>query len=347
MDAWVPSGGRPALRAGGPARPGWPRTMRAAEGSVITTSAPPPARGRAFNVPPCASTMRRAVARPRPAPRALVVKNGSKIFGSTSGLIPRPRSATTTRLSLCPLAISTSISPRRTIASAALSSTFTNTRCICPRSSATVGSSPVTGIATPVSLGSRRMSTAASSTTERSEHGTSAGSSWREKARRSCTMRFSDPMRSCTVGDVQPGEDDSRHASVRAPDRCVIPCHQTLSARTADDRAAETAALLAPCHGALEAIAHAAPGRFGHEGAEPVQPENVAFVPAEQLAAGPVDLRHVSSVIQGEQHGLRHLEAIVQLARQEHRPTASGTRAHGVTPLAPDPLATGTGGIIP
>ena len=46
--------------------------------------------------PPCRSTMPWTIDRPRPdpSPTSLVVKNGSKIFGITSGGMPGPSSAT-------------------------------------------------------------------------------------------------------------------------------------------------------------------------------------------------------------------------------------------------------------
>ncbi len=59
-------------------------------GSEISTVVPPASGLSISIVPRCASTMRRAMGRPRPVPRCFVVKNGSKIFSRTSGAMPAP-----------------------------------------------------------------------------------------------------------------------------------------------------------------------------------------------------------------------------------------------------------------
>src|SRR5262249_43135736 len=66
-------------------------------GRVIRISAPPPAPGPTAMCPPCASTMRFAIAMPRPVPFVLVVKNGSKMRCRCSGPRPGPLSRTATR----------------------------------------------------------------------------------------------------------------------------------------------------------------------------------------------------------------------------------------------------------
>ncbi len=53
-------------------------------------TAPGPSASPTAIRPPWASTIRLAMAMPRPVPLALVVKNGSKILGRCSGSIPGP-----------------------------------------------------------------------------------------------------------------------------------------------------------------------------------------------------------------------------------------------------------------
>src|SRR5271157_2697095 len=57
----------------------------------------PSVRLAANRSPRCASAISRAMARPRPVPSALVVKNGSNRWPSASGARPGPVSATTAR----------------------------------------------------------------------------------------------------------------------------------------------------------------------------------------------------------------------------------------------------------
>src|SRR5579884_1556281 len=70
-------------------------------GSCIVNSAPAPGADCAAMVPPCCSTILRATASPRPVrcSSSLVVKNGSKICGSTSEGMPGPLSRR--RISAC------------------------------------------------------------------------------------------------------------------------------------------------------------------------------------------------------------------------------------------------------
>src|ERR1041384_565326 len=56
--------------------------------------APPPGLGWTAIAPPWSSTTRRTIARPRPVPWVLPVKNGSKILSRSSSATPGPRSAT-------------------------------------------------------------------------------------------------------------------------------------------------------------------------------------------------------------------------------------------------------------
>ena len=53
--------------------------MHATSGRVTVIAAPPARRFSARMSPPCTATMRWQIARPRPVPRGLVVKNGSKM----------------------------------------------------------------------------------------------------------------------------------------------------------------------------------------------------------------------------------------------------------------------------
>src|SRR5690606_40308707 len=120
----VPAGGRPVLQravvchqAGavarrghddrGPARrDGDPRyaaltgasapgsTPGCRSGSVSVITVPPSGGHAAVNAPRCSSAVRNATDSPNPPPRALVVKNGSKICSRTSAGIPGPVSRT-------------------------------------------------------------------------------------------------------------------------------------------------------------------------------------------------------------------------------------------------------------
>src|SRR5258706_6691027 len=65
-----------------------------AEGSRKKKRAPPPASDATAILPSCASTIRRAIARPRPTPLARVVKNGSNTRSRRSAGTPGPRSVT-------------------------------------------------------------------------------------------------------------------------------------------------------------------------------------------------------------------------------------------------------------
>ena len=59
-------------------------------GKVRMISAPTPPPSPTAIVPPWASTIRLVMGMPRPVPRVLVVKNGSKILCLCSGLSPGP-----------------------------------------------------------------------------------------------------------------------------------------------------------------------------------------------------------------------------------------------------------------
>jgi len=69
-------------------------------------------------LPPCFSTMRAQMERPRPVPSpfALVVKNGSKIRPATSGVMPGPVSTIATSTSPSSALVSIKISPRPSMA---------------------------------------------------------------------------------------------------------------------------------------------------------------------------------------------------------------------------------------
>ena len=71
-----------------------PRTGSSTPGSQTRNTAPPPGRFAALMRPPCPSTIPLAIDKPRPVPLFLVVRNGSKITGSSRGSIPGPSSAT-------------------------------------------------------------------------------------------------------------------------------------------------------------------------------------------------------------------------------------------------------------
>ena len=68
-------------------------------GSVTRNVAPRPGADTASICPSCASTTLRTIARPRPVPCGLVVKNGLKIRSRSSAAMPGPlsRTSTTTR----------------------------------------------------------------------------------------------------------------------------------------------------------------------------------------------------------------------------------------------------------
>src|SRR5262249_46978124 len=66
-------------------------------GKVMTISAPGPVPSPTAISPPWDSTIRFAIAMPRPVPFALVVKNGSKMLRRCSGVRPGPWSRTATR----------------------------------------------------------------------------------------------------------------------------------------------------------------------------------------------------------------------------------------------------------
>lgn len=61
-------------------------------GRLTVTNVPRPTSLVTSILPPCCSTMVLVIARPKPVPRALVVKNGSKIFSRFSGAMPAPES---------------------------------------------------------------------------------------------------------------------------------------------------------------------------------------------------------------------------------------------------------------
>src|SRR5262249_967925 len=63
-------------------------------GSSIANAMPPPRRRHAVTRPPCASTVRLAMARPSPVPPGLSEKNGSKRCASAAGGTPGPVSLT-------------------------------------------------------------------------------------------------------------------------------------------------------------------------------------------------------------------------------------------------------------
>src|SRR5262249_26116814 len=63
-------------------------------GSLTVNRAPPPTRSPTSIVPPCASTIWRATASPRPVPRGRVVKKGSKMRPRISLGMPGPSSET-------------------------------------------------------------------------------------------------------------------------------------------------------------------------------------------------------------------------------------------------------------
>src|SRR5207247_789372 len=65
-----------------------------AMGRKQVTAVPRPSALSTWIAPWCSSTMRWQRARPRPRPRSLVVKNGSKILARTSAGMPVPSSAT-------------------------------------------------------------------------------------------------------------------------------------------------------------------------------------------------------------------------------------------------------------
>ena len=133
------------------------------------------------------------------------------------------------------------------------------------------------------------------------------------------------------VGDVQAGEDHAGHHAVGQAERRRVPGHQALAARPADHGALEVARLLVAGHGPLEERSHARPDRSRHERVEPARTEDVGLVPAEQLAARPVDVRDPPAVAQGQQHRLRHVEVVVELDGHEDRRHASSDVTHGAT----------------
>ena len=131
------------------------------------------------------------------------------------------------------------------------------------------------------------------------------------------------------VGDVQAREDHAGHHAVRQADRRRVPRDQPLAAQPADDGALEVAHRLVARQGPIEERSDAAPDGRGHERVEPVRPQDVGLVTTEQLAAGPVDVRHPPPVAQGQQHGLRHVEVVVELDGHEDRRHASSDATHG------------------
>ena len=74
----------------------WAAEWRGAIGSMIRNDVPPPSRASHAIEPPCASTICRVIARPRPVPSPFVEKNGSKMRERTSSGMPAPRSSTPT-----------------------------------------------------------------------------------------------------------------------------------------------------------------------------------------------------------------------------------------------------------
>lgn len=91
----VPSGYADASSSDGPDRPDSPDAYCA--GSLMPIVVPPDEGQSTEMSPPWASTMRLTVGRPRPDPRALVVKNGSNMRCRTSGGMPGPVSDTEMR----------------------------------------------------------------------------------------------------------------------------------------------------------------------------------------------------------------------------------------------------------
>jgi universal stress protein A len=77
---------------------GWNTHVAGRSAGSCTVTVVPPVGGHSIaSAPWCASTSRFAVGKPRPEPRALVVKNGMKIFSRISGEMPGPRSITEMR----------------------------------------------------------------------------------------------------------------------------------------------------------------------------------------------------------------------------------------------------------
>src|SRR5207247_752541 len=92
----------------------------AAAGRRSVKRAPPPVRSPTSIRPPCASTIWRATARPRPVPRGRVVKKGSKMRARSSGGTPGPESATAISTPPSAAAAASATSPPLGAASAAL-----------------------------------------------------------------------------------------------------------------------------------------------------------------------------------------------------------------------------------
>src|SRR5450631_3766642 len=95
-------------------------------------------------VPPCFSTMRAQMLRPRPVPSpfALVVKNGSKIRPATSAEIPGPVSSIATITSRFSALVSIRISPRPSMACIALWIRFVHTWFSSPTYADIAGNDP-------------------------------------------------------------------------------------------------------------------------------------------------------------------------------------------------------------
>src|SRR5207247_2534496 len=113
----------------------------AAAGRRSVKRAPPPVRSPTSIRPPCASTIWRATARPRPVPRGRVVKKGSKMRARSSGGTPGPESATAISTPPSAAAAASATSPPLGAASAALASSPRSTWQMRSPSARTSGSS--------------------------------------------------------------------------------------------------------------------------------------------------------------------------------------------------------------
>ena len=119
-----------SLATGGPRRPRSPLAPAALDRQPHLEARAPGLRLAARSSPPCFSTIWRTMPSPSPVPSpfGLVVKNGSKIRGSTSAGIPGPSSITrTTATSRRRRAVSITISPRPPSACTALWIRFVHT----------------------------------------------------------------------------------------------------------------------------------------------------------------------------------------------------------------------------
>src|SRR5581483_4203977 len=154
-------------------------------GRSIEKRRPPASERAAATVPPCASTVRRTIARPSPVPVCFSEKKGSKRRGSASSGTPGPLSSTVTRHA--PFA-RRSASPRRraslrdSSASSAFSSRLMSTWRSFSRSARTpMPRAASTATATPASSKRSRNASAVSRTSSPRSNSSNRNSSRRAK----------------------------------------------------------------------------------------------------------------------------------------------------------------------